>query len=214
MPVCACQAYSLCSLEASMSSAMSYVFWFCTCLDADFQDASQQHARTMAETMKEALTLLLEKASVSEHYSSVGSRQASMVLRSLDIRECDGNLLFPIVVAASTPQCPPFDHSKCANGNEGTPELLQYHQEQLIKFGLVFDRGGFQMFNLASHNNLYPIEHDSQEYQGGVDGGVAPFGLLTGSASRALRVAYLHKQPKDQQQQCQEAHSISRQVCT
>ncbi|KAL3139347.1 hypothetical protein ABBQ38_003682 [Trebouxia sp. C0009 RCD-2024] len=60
------------------------------------------------------------------------------------------------------------------------------------------------MFDLHLHENPYPITHDGQEYHGGLDGGVAPFGLSVGSAAARLRVAYQHKQSNDQKQRYRE----------
>ncbi len=140
------------------------------------------------------------KAMVPKDYSRVGSTQANSVLASLQIAEGVGNDLDPIVVSSAAPASQPFDFSKYVNENAGTPDLLQHHQAELIKFGVKFGRGAFKMYDLHELQNPYPIVHDGQEYHGGLDGGIAPYGMSISSAAKQLRVAYEHKQSNDQKQ--------------
>ncbi|DBA76362.1 TPA: hypothetical protein ACH3X1_010072 [Trebouxia sp. C0004] len=137
---------------------------------------------------------------VPQDFSRVGSTQANRVLASLEISECVGNEVDPIVVSSSTPASQGFDFSEYANENAGTRDLLKHHQVELIKFGVEFGRDVFTMYDLHEHRNPYPIVHAGQEYHGGLDGGIAPHGLSKSSAANQLRVAYEHKQSNDQKQ--------------
>lgn len=152
------------------------------------------------------------KAVVPQDFSRVGSTQANKVLASLDIMECVGNVLDPIVVSESAPASRSFDFSQYANEDAGTLELLKHHQAELIKYGIRFGRGAFTMYDLHNHQNPYPIVHDGQEYHGGLDGGVAPHGLSIASAANQLRVAYEHKQSSAQKQRYREHQGDMAQV--
>lgn len=152
------------------------------------------------------------KAVVPQAFSRVGSTQANKVLASLDITECVGNVLDPIVVSESAPASRSFDFSQYANEDAGTLELLKHHQAELIKYGIRFGRDAFTMYDLHNHQNPYPIVHDGQEYHGGLYGGVAPHGLSTASAANQLRVAYEHKQSSAQKQRYREHHGDMAQV--
>ena len=151
-------------------------------------------------------------AMVPQHFSRVGATQVNRVLASLEIAECEGNELDPIVVNSSAPAAQPFDFSEYANENAGTLDLLKHHQAELIKFGVKFGRAAFTMYDLHHHKNPYPIVHDGQEYHGGLDGGIAPHGLSISSAANQLRVAYEHKQSNDQKQRYREQHGDMTQV--
>lgn len=145
-------------------------------------------------------------------FSRVGSTQACRVLAALGIVECVGNDVHPILVNESTPASLCFDYSQYPNEDAGTPDVLKHHQAELTKFGVQFGRNAFTMFDLHLHENPYPITHDGQEYHGGLDGGVAPFGLSVGSAAARLRVAYQHKQSNDQKQRYREKKGATVQV--
>ena len=163
----------------------------------------------------QSLKALLKQPStamVPQGFSRVGSTQINRVLASLEIAECVGNVLDPIVVSSSAPAAQPFDFSEYANENAGTLDLLEHHQAELIKFGVKFGRGAFTMYDLHEHKNPYPIVHDGQEYHGGLDGGIAPHGLSKPSAANQLRVAYEHKQSNDQKQRYREQHGDMTQV--
>ena len=137
-----------------------------------------------------------------QDFSRVDSRQASRILASLEIVECVGNLLDPIVVSESAPASRRCDFSQYVDEDAGNLNLLKHHQAELSKFGVEFGRGAFTMYDFheLDDKNLYPIVHNGQEYHGGLDGGIAPHGLITAGAAYQLRVAYLHKQPDAQKQ--------------
>ena len=190
---------SVCILHASGLVSFRAVF-VCTDFHSD--------AAWRAEVTQSLKALLKQPgtAMVPQDFSRVGSTQVNRVLASLEIAECVGNVLDPIVVNSSAPAAQPFDFSEYANENAGTLDLLEHHQAELIKFGVKFGRGAFAMYDLHEHKNPYPIVHDGQEYHGGLDGGVAPHGLSKASAANQLRVAYEHKQSNDQKQRYREQH--------
>ena len=168
-----------------------------------------------AQILTQSLKALLKQPStamVPQDFSRVDSTQVNRVLASLEIAECVGNVLDPIVVNSLAPAAQPFDFSEYANENAGTLDLLEHHQAELIKFGVKFRRGAFTMYDLPEHKNPYPIVHDGQEYHGGLDGGIAPHGLSKPSAANQLRVAYEHKQSNDQKQRYREQHGDMTQV--
>ena len=83
----------------------------------------------------ELLKSLLDQPStamVPQDFSRVGSTQANSVLASLEVSECVGNEVDPIVVSSSTPASHGFDFSEYANENAGTQDLLKHHQIELI----------------------------------------------------------------------------------
>ena len=165
----------------------------------------------------ESLKALLDqpsKAMVPQDFSRVGSTQVNRVLASLEISECVGNEVDPIVVSSSTPASQGFDFSEYANENAGTQDLLKHHQVELIKFGVKFGRDAFTMYDLHEHRNPYPIVHAGQEYHGGLDGGIAPHGLSKSSAANQLRVAYEHKQSNDQKQRYSDQYGDMTEVRT
>ena len=127
-------------------------------------------------------------------FSRVGSTQANGILASIEVVECEGNVLDPVVVNESAPTSWDFESSQYVNENAGTVNILKHHKVELIKFGVKFGRGAFTMYNLHVHKNPYHIVHDGQNYHGGLDGGIAPHSLSIASAANQLRVAYEHKQ--------------------
>jgi len=94
---------------------------------------------------------------VPKELSTVGSRQASAVLFSLELAECVGYELDPIIVSNSAPICQTFDYSNCSDEKAGIPHLLRHHQANLIKFGVSFGRNAFKMFDLHDHKNPFPM---------------------------------------------------------
>ena len=128
------------------------------------------------------------------------------MLAALEIMECAGNDLAPILISSITPASDCFDYAEYDNEDAGTPDLLKHHERQLTQHGVKFGRNAFKMYDLHLHQNPYPIQRDGQGYHGGLDGGIAPFGLSVGSAAAQLRSAYKHKQSNDQKQKYQEKY--------
>lgn len=164
--------------------------------------------------VRDLLDALLKQtqAPVQQCFSKGGSRWADRVLASLEIVECVGNKLDPIVVSDSAPAARAFDFSQYGNEDAGNLDLLEHHQAELVKFGVKFGRNAFTMFDLHEHRDLYPIVHDGEEFCGDLDGGIAPFGLSAASAAYQLRVAYKHKQSGAQKQRYRERHGDVAQV--
>ena len=163
----------------------------------------------------QSLKALLKQPStamVPQDFSTVGSTQVNRVLASLEIAECVGNVLDPIVVSNLAPASQTFDFSEYASEDAGNFDLLEHHQAELIKFGVKFGRGAFTMYDLHEYKIPYPFVHDGQEYHGGLDGGIAPHGLSISSAANQLRIAYEHKQSNDQKQRYREQHGDMTQV--
>ena len=88
----------------------------------------------------ESLKALLNqpgKVKVPQDFSRVGSTPANRILASLEIVECVGNEVDPIVVSESTPASQDFDYSLHVNKNAGTLNLLKHHQAELITVVLM-----------------------------------------------------------------------------
>jgi len=134
-------------------------------------------------------------------FSSVGSTEAEELLASLDVMEMDGNVVDPVVLPKDCPTCSSFDYSKYCNETAGTCDLLAHHQAELAKMGVVFGRGGYQMYDLHKRPSLYTIKTASgRSYGGNIDGCLSPFGLMPTSAARQCRIAFEHKQSANQKQ--------------
>lgn len=145
-------------------------------------------------------------------FSEVGSVQANRLLADLCITGCHGNLLDPVLVTDLTPTPTPFERLEHPTQSIDTPKLLKHHQTELEKFGIKFGRGAFKMYDLSEEGDLYHFQYKGQEYIGGVDGGIAPYGLYPSSAAFALRVAYLHKESRNHPQSHQGNCGASSQV--
>ena len=134
-------------------------------------------------------------ASQPKGFSSVGSTEAEGILRDLSLLEVDGNDLQPIVLPKRPPKCASFDYSQYENENTGNAACLEHHKKQLETCGVPFGLGAFKMYDLHTQRSLYSIRTISgQQYNGNVDGCLAPFGLMATSAGRQCRIVYEHKQ--------------------
>jgi hypothetical protein len=90
----------------------------------------------------------------------------------------------------------------------GTPDCLKHHQTQLETLGVRFGRGAFQMYDLHKTQQLNSIcTGNGQQYNGNVDGCLAPFGMMPSSAAKQCRVMYQHKQSLKQKEQWQDRNS-------
>ncbi len=148
-----------------------------------------------------------ERAKSSKGFSDVGSSEAELLLADLQLDEVDGNAEEPIALPDDAPQASNFAYEQYADENSGTPFLLDHHAEQLKPFGVRFGRGGFKIYDLHSHRNLYSITTGSgQRYSGTVDGCIAPYGLMASSAGKHSRIAYEHKQSQEQKRAYRDAH--------
>ena len=158
------------------------------------QQMQEQHQQ-MQEQHQQVLTLL-EQASKPQSISNVGSAEADSILLELQFSQVDGNLASPIVVPAGEPSCSPFDYSQHPSENAGTPALLKHHEHHLGLFGVQFGRSGFQMYDVHSRSNdlIMVAPSSGRQYNGGVDGIVAPYALLKAGAFTEMRVLYEHKQ--------------------
>lgn len=152
-------------------------------------------AQDMKSIREELSALRSVPASQPKGFSSVGSTEAEDILRDLSLMEVDSNALQPIVVPKRAPKCASFDYAQYENENTGIAACLEYHKEQLKKFGVPFGLGAFEMYDLHTQRNLYSIRTSSgQQYNGNVDGCLSPFGLMATSAGRQCRIVYEHKQ--------------------
>ena len=142
-------------------------------------------------------------------FSSVGSTEAERLLQALSFSETDGNSIDPIEVPADcSASASPFDYSQYKDEEEGNLACLNHHKAQLEKFGVHFGRGAFQMYDLHKEQRLYNIRtSNGQEYNGNVDGCLAPFGLFASSAASQSRIIYEHKQSSSQKERRQEMES-------
>lgn len=188
------------------------LLYYCLCYYSITVCADTQSEAAWRLEIRGLLDALLKQQTQATVQQGFSKGWADWVLASLEIVECVGNELDPIVVGASAPVARAFDFSHYGNENAGNLDLLQHHQAELVKFGVKFGRNAFTMFDLHEHRDLYPIVHDGQEYCGDLDGGIAPFGLSAGSAAYQLRVAYKHKQSGAQKQRYRERHGEMAQV--
>ncbi|KAL0042054.1 hypothetical protein WJX77_001817 [Trebouxia sp. C0004] len=138
--------------------------------------------------------------------SEVGSAEADSVLLELGFLQDDGNEVDPIVVPAGLSMCHSFDYSQFPSEDDGTPALLQHHQQQLSGFEVQFGRSQFQMYDIHHRKDLKLTLPSGVSYIGGLDGVAAPWGLAKAGAVSEMRIAYEHKQSIAQKQAHQEAN--------
>ena len=131
-------------------------------------------------------------------FSSVGTTEADFFLQDIGIVEVNGNVEEPIVVPEGTPECSTFDYSIYPDENSGTPDLLEHHQKQLHRLGVSFGKSSYAMYDFHLVKDMYNFSTSTTMYSGGIDGGVAPFGLMSRSATSQCRVGYEHKQSAGQ----------------
>ena len=131
-------------------------------------------------------------------FSSVGATEAEQFLQGIGIVEVNGNEEEPIVVPEGTPECSTFDFSIYPDENSGTPDLLKHHQTHLQQLGVSFGKSCYAMYDFHQVKDMYNFSTTTTMYSGGIDGGVAPFGLMSRSASSQCRVGYEHKQSAGQ----------------
>ena len=76
------------------------------------------------------------------------------MLLELGFLQDDGNEVAPIVVPAGLSMSHSFDYSQFPSDNDGTPALLQHHQQQLSGFEVQFGRSQFQMYDIHIRKDL------------------------------------------------------------
>ena len=78
-----------------------------------------------------------------------------------------------------------------AQENTDTPRAIVHLQEQLEKFGIVFGRNNYQMYEVhLLHGILSVRDCKSGSLSGGTDALIAPYGLVVESAPRQSCVAF------------------------
>ena len=179
-----------------------------TKLDQIYQQLQEQHQQMQEQHQQVLTSLKPQRASKPQSISNVGSAEADSILLELQFSQDDGNLASPIVVPAGEPSCSPFDYSQHPSEDAGTPALLKHHEHHLGLFGVQFGRSGFQMYDVHSRrNDLKLIAPSSgRQYNGGVDGIVAPYALMKAGAFTEMRIVYEHKQSIAQKQLYREAN--------
>lgn len=178
--------------------------------------ADSPEAQSMLRAIDEELDAIIALPDGPKRYSAVTSDEAIRMLDSLQLAELDGNLQDRIVPPADAPECTVFDYSNYATEDEGTPDLMQHHALALQKLGVVVGRGGVSAYDLHSDEDckdFFTIKMAAQEYTGGVDGCIAPFGLFRSSATWRSLIVYVHKQSAQQKQAYAEKQSGQQQVC-
>ncbi len=85
---------------AQKSAAVGGVTWWSTVFEL-LQTLLNQSNNTLLKQSNNTM--------VPKEFCTVGSRQANSVLLSLDLVECLGNNLDPIIVSNSAPTCQAFD---------------------------------------------------------------------------------------------------------
>ena len=131
------------------------------------------------------------------------------MLLELGFLQDDGDEVDPIVVPAGLSACHSFDYSQFPSEDDGTPALLQHHQQHLSGFEVQFGRSKFQMYDIHHRKDLKLISPSGVSYTGGLDGVAAPWKLAKAGAVSEMRMAYNyeHKQSSAQKQAYREANS-------
>ncbi|PNW82934.1 hypothetical protein CHLRE_06g300150v5 [Chlamydomonas reinhardtii] len=136
------------------------------------------------------------RARKPQSFSSVGSQDVDTLIRSVKLVEVRGEVVAPqeVQVPEGTPECASFVQQEGRSEDAMTPALLQHHQQQLMKLGVVFDKlGGFEMYDNHSKGKLLGFTCGEKSFNGGFDGCVAPYGLTERSLVHQLRIIYEHE---------------------
>ncbi|PNW82835.1 hypothetical protein CHLRE_06g296450v5 [Chlamydomonas reinhardtii] len=136
------------------------------------------------------------RARKPQSFSSVGSQDVDTLIRSVKLVAVRGEAVAPqeAQVPEGTPECASFVRQEGCSEDAMTPALLQHHQQQLKKLGVVFDElGGFEMYDTHSKGKLLQFTCDEKSFSGGFAGCVAPYGLTEWSLVHQLRIIYEHK---------------------
>ena len=86
-----------------------------------------------------------------------------------------------------------FDFSQFVDEDAGTPSFVEYHKKQLQACGVCMGRSGYKVLDLHK-TPMYHVQIGSNQYSGGVDGGVVPYAVRAASAAKLLRIGFEHKQ--------------------
>jgi hypothetical protein len=165
----------------------------------------------LAEFQKELLSEVkstfktMLAADKTKSFSTVSQQTAENVLRELHITELVGNVVDPIIVSDGV-ECTSFDMSRYHNEEEGTPDLMHHHQEQLSLCGLLFGRDAYAMYD-ARQIRCSQFMVSNQVFKGTTDCILAPYGLGGASPWTCMRVGFEHKQCRKQA-----VHAVSRWV--
>lgn len=129
---------------------------------------------------------------VSVNFSAIGSTKADLVVDILGITEIDGNVRFPIVIPDDAPRCEGFawvyDYE-----NQATADLMEHHQQQLIKHGVTIGDGGYGIYDIQAQRNCLQFILRGELYHGNTDCCISPFGLTGGSPVKHMRIGFEHK---------------------
>ncbi|KAG2446842.1 hypothetical protein HYH02_008000 [Chlamydomonas schloesseri] len=137
-----------------------------------------------------------QRARKPKSFSKASSTDVDALLHCAQLQHVRGEALAPqdVQIPAGTPECDSFVWEQGGGENAMTPELLKYHQTQLEKFGVEFDKlGGFEMHDTHSKGKLIPFNCGGRYFSGGFDGCVAPYGLNQESVVFQSRIIYEHK---------------------
>ena len=88
-----------------------------------------------------------------------------------------------------------FKLSTYQNENDGASAFVDHHRVQLMKFGLIIGKGGYNVIDLHEKREIFKLELRKTVYRGGVDAGVVPYSVAEESAGGMLRAAFEHKFP-------------------
>ncbi|CAL8469031.1 g8572 [Coccomyxa elongata] len=134
-------------------------------------------------------------------FSKASSGDADALLSELNLIEVDGNVMEPIAVPPGHPVGAEFDYSCYPTEDAGTPTFMDHHKQQLTDFGVKFGRGEYEAYDLHTNTSLYSITAASgRQFNGTVDGSIAPYGFFPSSAGRSSAVIFIHKQSDAQKQ--------------
>ena len=135
------------------------------------------------------------------------------MLLQLGFLQEDGKDMDAIAVPAGLSPGHSFDYSQFPSENDGTPALLDHHQQQLSLFEVQFGRSHFKMYDIHQRKDLTLTLPSGVSYIGGLHGVAAPWGLTKAGAVSEMRIAYEHMQSSAQKQAYRDANLRDHKVC-
>mmetsp|Transcript_28660 Transcript_28660/g.39337 ORF Transcript_28660/g.39337 Transcript_28660/m.39337 type:complete len:355 (+) Transcript_28660:52-1116(+) len=149
----------------------------------------------VGEEIEKAMMSTLEKYEAKKEsktitFSSVSEGQVSTYLASINLLILEGGPLD--AEENSTISFLPFEWQDIEERD--TPRAINHLQRELQKFGVIFGRGNYQMYDVHSKHTFLNVRDDKTgSLSGGTDLIIAPFGMTSGCVKLNSCVAFEFK---------------------
>jgi len=161
------------------------------CPSASQATAGFRSREEMKEDMMEVLAIFeSKKESQTINFSSVSEGRVSAYLHSIQMNILEAEPLDAVEHSINSFQ--PFQWQDIEE--KDTPRAINHLEQELQKFGVVFGRGNYQMYDVHSKHTFLNVRDDKTgSLSGGTDLIIAPFGMALRSVIRNSCVAFEFK---------------------